>query len=73
MVDDLLRRHDLVGESRADVVALLGESTETNYFSDYDMVYWLGPKRGLIKIDSEWLVLRLNESRAVTERQVVSD
>lgn len=73
MIDDLLERHELVGRPRATVVALLGEPEETDYFREYDMVYWLGPERGLISIDSEWLVLRLSGDGRVTERRVVSD
>ncbi|WP_412069317.1 hypothetical protein [Rubrivirga sp. IMCC43871] len=42
MVDDLLRRHDLVGQSREEVVALLGEPEPTDYFAEYDLVLRLG-------------------------------
>ncbi len=37
------------------------------------MVYWLGPERGLIRIDSEWLVLRLDEGGVVREFRIVRD
>ena len=61
MVDDLLHRHRLRGMTREEVVSLLGTPPETNYFREYDLVYWLGPDGGYIgsrvpapSIDSEW-------------------
>ena len=73
MVDDLLERHELDEMTRAEVVALLGEPDKTPYFREWDMVYWLGPERGLMGIDSEWLVLRLDEHHQVIEHRVVTD
>ena len=73
MVDDLLERHKLDEMTRAEVVALLGEPDATPYFREWDMVYWLGPERGLMGIDSEWLVLRLDEHQHVVEHRVVTD
>ena len=73
MVDNLLSKNRLPGQSRATVVALLGEPYPTNYFRDYDLVYWLGPERGLISIDSEWLVMRLDASNRVKEVRLVTD
>ena len=73
MVDDLLRRHELVGAPRAVVVRLLGEPDSTDSFREYDLVYWLGPERGLISIDSEWLVMRLDSGGRVAEHRLVTD
>lgn len=73
MVDDLLKRHTLAGKSRSEVIALLGESDTTDYFQDYDLVYWLGPERGLMSIDSEWLVLQLNAQGQVSDHRLVTD
>ena len=73
MVDDLLKRHKLDEMTRAEVVALLGEPDETPYFREWDMVYWLGPERGMMGIDAEWLVLRLDEHQQVIEHRVVTD
>ena len=72
MVDDLLRQHSLVGMTRGEVNALLGVPPKTEYFSEYEYVYWLGPERGFISIDSEWLALRFRDDRAV-EARVVRD
>jgi hypothetical protein len=73
MVDDLVESKRLDGLPRADVVSLLGPADRTDKWSDWDLVYWLGPERGFIRIDSEWLVLRFNESGRVREYRVVRD
>jgi hypothetical protein len=73
MVDDLLASRDFHGRLRAEVVSLLGEPRPTDYFREYDLVYWLGPERGLMSIDSEWLVFRLNAHGRVAEYRLVTD
>jgi hypothetical protein len=72
MADELLRSRALIGRQRAEVVGLLGEPPETSYFSDWDMVYRLGPERGWLSIDSEWLVLRLTNGN-VSDARLVRD
>jgi len=72
MVDDLLARHKLVGMSRAQVEELLGVPPDTPSFREYDYVYWLGPERGFISIDSEWLVVKINDGIVVTAK-IVTD
>ena len=59
IVDDLLANHELVGMTGEEIQALLGDcDNESGYFQQQDrLVYWLGPERGLISIDSEWLIL----------------
>jgi hypothetical protein len=73
MVDDLLRRHRFGSMTREQVTAIAGEPDKTNYFSDWDMVYWLGPERGFMGIDSEWLVFRLDGEKKVSEYEIVRD
>lgn len=73
MVDGFLQNHNPVGLTREEVVELLGEPPETTYFSDYDLVYWVGIERGFIRIDSEWLVIRIDDNEKVTEARLVSD
>ena len=73
MVDDLLRRHALVGWTRAQVVALLGRPTETTYFRDYALVYYLGPEGGLAGVDSKWLLVQVDSSGQVSKRLVATD
>jgi len=59
IVGDLLRDHELVGMEEAAVVELLGsDDRDRGYFVEEDrFVYYLGPERGFISIDSEWLIL----------------
>lgn len=73
MVDDLVRSRRLDHQSRAEVDKLLGKPTSTNYFKEYDLVYWLGPERGFFSIDSEWLVIRFDKSEFVQEYRIVRD
>ena len=72
MVDDLLKKHQLVGMSRDQVNDLLGVPPVTAYFREYDYVYWLGQERGAFPIDSEWLVLKF-KGNVVAEASVVTD
>ena len=73
MVDDLLRHHPLIGLTRAEVEGLIGAADQTPYFSSYDMVYFLGPERGMMVIDSEWLVVKLDAAGWVSEARLVTD
>jgi hypothetical protein len=74
MADGLIARQTLLGKTRTEVVDLLGEPPSTGYFSSWDMVYWLGTERaGYMSIDSEWLVLRLDDEGRVTENRILND
>jgi outer membrane protein assembly factor BamE (lipoprotein component of BamABCDE complex) len=73
MVDDLLRRHSFRGMTREQVTAIVGEPDKTEYFKEWDLVYWLGPERGFMSIDSEWLVFRLDSQKKVTDLRNVRD
>ncbi|MEZ6031348.1 MAG: hypothetical protein R3C46_16600 [Hyphomonadaceae bacterium] len=73
MADGLINSNALLGKRRADIVALLGEPPATNYFREFDLVYWLGLERGWIRLDSEWLVMRLDANGRVTEAGIVTD
>src|SRR4029079_14155045 len=70
MVDDLLRRHSFRGMTREQVAAIVGEPDKTEYFKGWDLVYWLGPERGFMSIDSEWLVFRLDSQKKVTDLKI---
>lgn len=63
MADDLVENHIKKGQSKAAVILLLGKPDKTEYFKDYDMVYYLGRERNPIGIDSEWLVIKLNSDK----------
>ena len=72
MLDDLLKKHELVGMTRNQIDELLGVPKPTGYFNDYDYVYWLGPERGFISIDSEWLGVKFTNN-IVSEAKILRD
>ena len=57
----------------SEIISVLGTAPPTDYFREYDFVYWLGPERGLFGIDSEWLVLKYGADGRVTEYRIVTD
>ncbi len=73
MIKDVMDNHLSRGLSRDQVIAKLGQPTETPYFRDYDLVYWLGAEPGLISIDSKWLVIKLDSQNAVADYKLVTD
>jgi hypothetical protein len=73
MADDLLLSCQLHGRSRDQVVALLGPADEVHYFKEYDLVYRLGPERSWIRIDSEWLLVKLDDHGVVSEATLGRD
>jgi hypothetical protein len=73
MADRLVAKGTMLGKTRSQVVRSLGEPSGEGYFKDWDLVYWLGPERGFICIDSEWLVLRLGGNGQVVESRIVRD
>ncbi|MDF0674005.1 MAG: hypothetical protein P0120_06650 [Nitrospira sp.] len=66
MVDGLLHKYSLVGWSQERVEQLLGKPPASEYFkTECDWLYWLGPERGFISIDSEWLCLKFQEALVI--------
>ena len=73
MVDDMLEKHNLVGQSNEQVIELLGNGTENPYFKEVDnYVYYMGDERGLISIDSEWLVITF-DNNVVIDVKIMRD
>lgn len=73
MADDLVDNKKLIGLTRQQVVSRLGEPPKTGYFKEFDLVYYLGPERGFISIDSEWLVLKLGPDGRVSRATIARD
>lgn len=75
MADDLIRNQVLDHKTREEVIQLLGEPfhEDANYFDSEDLVYWLGPERSWVSIDTEWLVINLDETGKVIEYKVLTD
>lgn len=66
-VDDLIDSKILDGLSRVEVEEVLGTPDSTDYFANMgrDMIYWLGTERGFMGIDSEWLLIWLENGKVV--------
>jgi hypothetical protein len=62
-------------KSRAEIEALLGPSQETSYFKETGrhLIYRLGMERGAMAIDSEWLLIWLDESGKMVRYKLVTD
>jgi hypothetical protein len=73
MVEWLVRSGKLDGLTRSQVLELLGPPDGGPYFREWDLVWWLGPERGFMSIDSEWLVIRIGSDGRVAEYRVVRD
>ncbi|UHA58640.1 outer membrane protein assembly factor BamE [Metabacillus litoralis] len=74
IVDDLLSTYNLKGMTKREVITLLGPPTDTEYFkNEKNIVYYLGDERGVISIDSEWLVIDFDKHEKVTDYVVRTD
>lgn len=77
MADDLIETKKLDGLSRNQVVELLGEpSMENIQWSKDDyfgLVYHLGPERGFMSVDSEWLGISFGGNNVVKYYKLVRD
>lgn len=71
MVDDLLDDYDFSGMARSQLIALLGDPDGWGQMTGWDVVYHLGPERGVIQMDSEWLAFRLDEEQRVEEYRII--
>ena len=80
MVDSLLAGGGLIGLKREEVVKTMGPddgASGTGFsvhgFGDWDDVYWLGPERAALRVDSEWLVIRYDDRGRVFECALQTD
>jgi outer membrane protein assembly factor BamE (lipoprotein component of BamABCDE complex) len=73
VADRLTSSGRLNGMTQTEVVALLGAPTDTDKFKDHRLVYVLGPERGFISIDYEWLAIDFDPAGKVSKAAVVSD
>lgn len=73
MADDLLRSGVLRAKSQEDIVSLLGKPDPSRGWEKWDMVYFLGPQRGFLRIDGEWLVIKLGSDGTAQEIAIIAD
>jgi hypothetical protein len=52
---------------------MLGAPDGASYWPDHDLAYYLGPERGSVSVDSEWLVIDLGADGLVQEADIVRD
>ncbi len=76
MLQDLVE-NILPGKPQNEIEKLLGKSLETPYFSSInkDLIYYLGPERDNYfgNIDSEWLLIWLDESDKFEKYELRND
>jgi len=75
MLKDLVE-NVLPGKTKDEIEKILGKSLETTYFAsmDKDLIYYMGPERGsFINIDSEWLLIWLDESGRYKKYKLMND
>lgn len=65
----------LPGKTRSEIEALLGPSLETPYFASTgrDMIYILGPERSAFVIDSDWLLIWLDDNGRFLRYTIATD
>ena len=74
MVDDLMSQYDFIGMDVLTLESIIGKATDTSYFeAPRRLIYYLGDERGLISIDSEWLVFDFSEEGVVTKVNIMRD
>ena len=75
MVDDLINKRLLDNLTKDQVIELLGEPLKDNpYFvsTGRDMIYHLGQERNPFGVDSEWLLVWLDDNK-VTKYKLMTD
>ena len=75
MLEDLII-NILHGKTKFEIEELLGPSLEINYFKsiDKDLICYLGPQRdSLFAIDSEWLLIWVDENNKFEKYRIVNN
>jgi len=73
MADWLLLSNALLGKSAREVEAMLGPQPAHDKILRPGPVYVLGPERGFISIDYEWLQLTLGKAATVERAEITRD
>ncbi|MCP4168807.1 MAG: hypothetical protein GY759_23320 [Chloroflexi bacterium] len=74
MLDDVIK-NILPGSTQDELEVLLGESADTGlpWTTSYDLIFLLGPDRGLFGIDSEWLLIWVDENGYFDRYEIFTD
>lgn len=73
MCRDLIKRRILIGKTREEIMFLLGAPDNFPFKEPWQFNYWLGPQRGLMKMDSAWLGIRFGDDGRATEARMLQD
>ncbi len=77
MSDDLIEKRTLQGMEKKEVLAMLGEPAKKDIQwsknDRFDLLYWLGPERGFMSVDSEWLGIIFDKTGKVSQYKLVRD
>jgi outer membrane protein assembly factor BamE (lipoprotein component of BamABCDE complex) len=73
VADRLVSSGRLNGMARKQVITLLGAPPDTDKFQHHGLVYVLGPERGFMSIDYEWLLVDFDSAGKVSNVAVVTD
>ena len=77
MADYLIEHRMLHGLGKREVIEMLGatdgEDIQWSEKDNFDLLYWLGPERGFMSVDSEWLAIKFDGSGKVAEYKLVRD
>ena len=73
MIDDYLASHSPVGRPLAEIDSLLGKDDLNGYEHLGTREWWLGSERGMIRIDSETLVVEADDRGTVTKAYIYRD
>ncbi|MFC1617252.1 hypothetical protein ACFL2K_03430 [Candidatus Margulisiibacteriota bacterium] len=75
MLKDLVKKV-LPNKNQKEIIAILGTSLKTDYFRyfDKDFIYFTGPQRdSFFALDSEWLLIWVDEKGIFKKYQIVND
>jgi hypothetical protein len=74
MADGLVQSKGLVGKSRSEIVEMLGPpDTRTLWPELWDANYYIGPCRHIVGVDTEFLVLKFDDSGILTAAAITED
>jgi hypothetical protein len=68
MADDLVRNHQLSSLNKEQIIELLGKPIVTKHADpQWDIMYWIGPERGVTPLDDEYLVFKFDSTGKVVD------
>ncbi|MCA8998896.1 MAG: hypothetical protein KDA80_17995 [Planctomycetaceae bacterium] len=74
MADRLVQWGTLLEKTEAEAIAMLGPPDDCPFANAQTKGWWLGPERGFMSIDSEWLVLTISgKEPRVSEAKILRD